>query len=239
MRPRTFDEDQVLDQALELFWKRGYQATTTRDLEAELGLSQSSLYNAFGSKQALLHAALDRYEARIDHDLVGPLADAVTGLEAVDAFFVALGHWVTHDGRRGCMVINLMAEDGGATPAIRTRTRRYRHRVRTVLRRSLARACELGQVDADDVDLRADLLMSAVLGLNIAARGGASVAELQRLLAGTRAEIAGWVTVADLPPPTSALRASATSPAQAGEAIDVADSPPPIRRRRPRATSPA
>ncbi len=192
MRPRKFDEEQVLDQALELFWKRGFQATTTRHLEAELGLSQSSLYNAFGSKQSLLQAALDRYEARIDADLVRPLADSQAGLDAVDGFFAALGHWVTHDGRRGCMVINLMAEDGGATPEIRARTRRYRRRVRAALVRALERAAAREEIDADDVENRADLLMGAVLGLNIAARGGASVAELEGLLAGTRQQIAQW-----------------------------------------------
>ncbi len=192
MRPRKFDEDHVLDQALELFWKRGFQATTTRHLEAELGLSQSSLYNAFGSKQALLTAALDRYEARIDADLVRPLAEADAGLDAVDGFFVALGHWVTNGGRRGCMVINLMAEDGGATPEIRVRTRRYRRRVRTALRCALRRAAARGDIGAVDVEARADLLIGAVLGVNIAARGGASVAELERLLAGTRQQIARW-----------------------------------------------
>ncbi len=182
----------MLDQALELFWKRGFQATTTRHLEAELGLSQSSLYNAFGSKQALLTAALDRYEARIDADLVRPLAEADAGLDAVDGFFVALGHWVTNGGRRGCMVINLMAEDGGATPEIRVRTRRYRRRVRTALRCALRRAAARGDIGAVDVEARADLLIGAVLGVNIAARGGASVAELERLLAGTRQQIARW-----------------------------------------------
>ncbi len=192
MRPRSFDEDEVLDQALELFWKRGYQATTTRDLEAALGLSQSSIYNAFGSKQALLHAALDRYEARIDADLVRPLARSDLGLDAVDAFFADLGHWVTHDGRSGCMVINLMAEDGGATPEIRQRTRRYRRRVRGALLAALARAAAREEIDAADAEARADLLMGAVLGLNIAARGGASVAELESLLAGTRRQIAQW-----------------------------------------------
>ncbi len=194
MRPRTFDEDEVLDRALELFWKRGFQATTTRDLEAALGLSQSSIYNAFGSKQALLDAALDRYEARIDADLVMPLASSDTGLAAIDEFFAALGHWVTHDGRRGCMVINLMAEDGGETQAIRTRTRRYRRRVRTALRQALDRAAARDEIDGEELDVRADLLMSAVLGVNIAARGGASVGELRRLLAGTRGQVARWRT---------------------------------------------
>ncbi|MDH3705515.1 MAG: TetR/AcrR family transcriptional regulator, partial [Acidimicrobiia bacterium] len=65
-RPRTFDEEQVLDRALEVFWQRGYQGATARVLEAELDITQSSIFNAFGSKRNLLGLALDGYERRID-----------------------------------------------------------------------------------------------------------------------------------------------------------------------------
>ncbi|MPZ63500.1 MAG: TetR family transcriptional regulator [Propionibacteriales bacterium] len=98
-RPRDWDTDHVLDEALELFWRKGYRSTTTRELEASLGLSQSSIYNAFGSKAELLTAALDRYESRIDAALVAPLEASDRGLEAVDDFLTAVHRWITHDGR--------------------------------------------------------------------------------------------------------------------------------------------
>ncbi len=191
-RPRTFDVDVVLQAALELFWKRGYQATTTRELEAALGLSQSSLYNAFGSKQALLTAALDRYETLIDAELLSPLESSPAGLDAVDAFLVALGEWVAHDGRRGCMLINMMAEDGGETASLRERTRRYRARVRSAIVRALERGATRGEIAGEDIDVRADLLIGMILGLNIAARGGVSTDEIARLLASVRHQVQHW-----------------------------------------------
>ncbi len=191
-RPRAFDADVVLQAALELFWKRGYQATTTRDLEAALGLSQSSLYNAFGSKQDLLTAALDRYETLIDGELLAPLEASDAGLDALDAFLVALGDWVTHDGRKGCMLINMMAEDGGDTVVLRERTTRYRERVRSALVRAMERAVAHGEITADALDLRADLLMGMILGMNIAARGGVARDEIDRLLASVRYQVDGW-----------------------------------------------
>lgn len=191
-RPRRFDPDCALDAALELFWRNGYRSTTTRDLEAKLGLSQSSLYNAFGSKQNLLSAALDRYEHRIDEELLQPLETSAGGLDAIDAFFVSLAHWVTHEGRRGCMLINLMAEDGGGSEAIVARTRGYRKRVRRAFRNAVARAARAGETTGDAIDARADLLMGMVLGINIAARGGAPASELRRFLGGVRNEIARW-----------------------------------------------
>ena len=191
-RPRRFEANAALDAALELFWHHGYRTTTTRDLENALGLSQSSIYNAFGSKQDLLQKALDRYETITDQELLQPLEKSKKGLAAIETFFVSLGHWVTHKGRRGCMLINMMAEDGAATQAITKRSRIYRSRVRTALKESIARAARMGETTNDQLDQRADLLVGMVLGLNIAARGGASQPELGRLLNAVRTQVRGW-----------------------------------------------
>ena len=188
--------ESVLEAALELFWKEGYRTTTTRDLENALGLSQSSIYNAFGSKQDLLEAALDRYEEMTNREMLCPLEQSNEGLEALEHFFVALGRWVTHDGRRGCMLINMMAEDGGTTDKVTLRARAYRDRVRDALREALARAARMGETTEEGLDGRADLLLGLVLGLNIAARGGAGEPELERLLGAVRIQIRSWRLVA-------------------------------------------
>jgi TetR/AcrR family transcriptional repressor of nem operon len=60
-RTREFDVDVAVTRAMELFWRQGYDGTATRDLTAGLGIGQGSLYAAFGSKEGLFVAALDRY----------------------------------------------------------------------------------------------------------------------------------------------------------------------------------
>ena len=60
-RPRSFDENQVVDRAMELFWTKGYEATSVSDLTAELGVHPGSLYRTFGDKHALFLRALTRY----------------------------------------------------------------------------------------------------------------------------------------------------------------------------------
>src|SRR6516165_4217971 len=60
-RPREFDESVVLDAAVNCFWTRGYEATSVRDLAAEMGITGPSLYNAFGDKRSLFRTALERY----------------------------------------------------------------------------------------------------------------------------------------------------------------------------------
>jgi TetR/AcrR family transcriptional regulator, transcriptional repressor for nem operon len=58
---RRFDEQDIIDHAMELFWTRGYEATSVADLTAELGVHPGSLYRTFGDKHALFLRALARY----------------------------------------------------------------------------------------------------------------------------------------------------------------------------------
>ncbi|GLR85010.1 TetR/AcrR family transcriptional regulator [Bradyrhizobium iriomotense] len=61
MRPREFDHDDVLRVAFEQFWRRGVRGTSLSDIAREAGVQRGSLYNAFGSKEALFLAAYERY----------------------------------------------------------------------------------------------------------------------------------------------------------------------------------
>ncbi len=66
-RPREFSTDDALGQAMDVFWSKGYQATTLGDLTRAMGISKSSFYDTFGSKDALYLASLERYRAAL-HD---------------------------------------------------------------------------------------------------------------------------------------------------------------------------
>src|SRR6202007_2111067 len=63
-RPREFDTDKALDEAMEVFWRHGYEGATIAELTGAMGINPPSLYAAFGSKEGLLKAALDRYAAK-------------------------------------------------------------------------------------------------------------------------------------------------------------------------------
>ncbi len=62
-RPRTFDIDDAVEKAMHLFWKKGYHGTTIPDLSDALGINRPSLYAAFGDKEGLFRASLDRYRS--------------------------------------------------------------------------------------------------------------------------------------------------------------------------------
>ena len=63
-RPREFDAGSALDQAMEVFWRHGYEGATIAQLTEAMGINPPSLYAAFGNKEGLLKAALDRYTAK-------------------------------------------------------------------------------------------------------------------------------------------------------------------------------
>ena len=67
-RPREFDESHALEAAMQCFWRRGYEATSLRDLTIAMGLTPPSIYNSFGDKQRLFELALERYLDRTTRD---------------------------------------------------------------------------------------------------------------------------------------------------------------------------
>ncbi len=183
-RPRSFDDETVLDAAVDLFWERGYKETSTRDLERALGLSQSSLYNAFGSKQALLLAAIDRYETAVKRDLLDHLA-AGGGIGAVDRFLEALAGWLAGSGMRGCLVVSLMTT-AREDPAIAARVAAYRGAIRDALCAALD-----GTAPRAEVQARADLVLAASFGVHAIARA-APAEEVMRIIESIRHQVRTW-----------------------------------------------
>jgi len=109
-RTKVFDEDLVLNKAMNLFWEKGYYATSAQDLVNGLGISRSSLYDTYGDKHSLFVKALKQYQkARID----GSIKDA----EEVDveAYIRSLFEFAKEEAlldnrSRGCFMVNTAVE---------------------------------------------------------------------------------------------------------------------------------
>jgi AcrR family transcriptional regulator len=84
-RPREFDREQGLAKAMHLFWSLGYDATSMADLRAGLGITQASLYAAFGSKEQLFREAGDLYRRTAGFSTTRALAIASSAREAIHA----------------------------------------------------------------------------------------------------------------------------------------------------------
>src|ERR1700723_936133 len=105
-RPREFDRDQALGQAMRLFWSRGYDATSMADLRAELGITQASLYAAFGSKEQLFREAVDLYRRTANSSTVRALETVRTAREAYQNMLLAAVDAPSATGTPGgCLIV--------------------------------------------------------------------------------------------------------------------------------------
>ena len=105
-RPREFDEEAVLDAAVQCFWEHGYEATSVRDLIEKTGITGASLYNAFGDKRALYQRALDHY---VEDSVVDRIrrCEALAPREAIGAFFAEIVRRSLDDRQhKGCLLVN-------------------------------------------------------------------------------------------------------------------------------------
>lgn len=104
-RPRSFDSDAVIDKLCEYFWEHGYGAASLDNLAQQLGIKRGSLFNAFGSKEALLYAAFERYGQTFQ----GNYETAHQGREAIVEYFNnAIAFAITRGMGRGCFLVNLL-----------------------------------------------------------------------------------------------------------------------------------
>ncbi|GGB41342.1 TetR family transcriptional regulator [Roseibium aquae] len=105
-RPRAFDEAEVLEAALQVFWRQGFEATSLDDLTSAMGLSRSSFYGAFGSKRGVLAAALECYSNTALSRLKA-VADEVRE-DPAGAMLIALAD--PAGGQKGCLLVNCITE---------------------------------------------------------------------------------------------------------------------------------
>lgn len=118
-RPREFDEAKVLDAASDIFWAKGFEATSTRDLTACTGLTSSSIYAAFGDKRGLFRRALDHYLERLREKMAN-LEATCSPAQAITGFFEdTIVRMLDDTLQRGCMLVNSSLEASPDDPDIR------------------------------------------------------------------------------------------------------------------------
>lgn len=185
-RPRSFDPQEALDSALQVFWKQGFQGASLQELTQAMGLSKPSLYAAFGDKQALYLKALERYVTLLVTRHAACLDEERDGRRAVEAFLRSLAAMLVDPALPGgCFIINGTADCGGAyTPeAVEQALRQALQGSESLLLARLQQAQRDGQLPVgSEVDSLAELFGSLIAGLAVLAKSGAPAAKLTRVI---------------------------------------------------------
>ena len=109
-RPKEFDRDAALNSATELFWCRGYEASSIAMLLDEMGINRQSAYDTFGDKQALFLKALELYAGRVATELGTVLADGASPLGRVRRFLHVIADRASAGDGKGCLITNTIVE---------------------------------------------------------------------------------------------------------------------------------
>lgn len=191
-RHREFDVDKVLDAALCLFWRKGYEGTSYADLTAAAGVERPALYAAFGNKEALFRRALARYDERY-LDYIPAALQLPTAREVAAHFlYKAVELNTRYPDRTGCLGINgVMAGSDDAEP-VRRSLAEFRAAGQERLRERFERAQAEGDLPntAKPAALAA-FVMTVTQGIAVQAKAGASREMLEAV---AEQALASWPT---------------------------------------------
>ncbi|MYQ41252.1 transcriptional regulator, TetR family [Streptomyces sp. LamerLS-316] len=170
-RTRAFDTEAVVSRAMELFWTRGYEATSVRDLTGHLGIGQGSLYAAFGDKDGLYRAALEHYRTTLAAAALRSLEEGTDVRSAIRTLLIERVRIATGHGGRGCLAVNAACERLPEDLATRRTVRDMQEASREALTDVLGRAAERGEITArHDPRTLAAFLVTVLNGLLVSAK---------------------------------------------------------------------
>jgi AcrR family transcriptional regulator len=176
-RPREFDRNKALKQAMELFWAHGYESTTLADLQKAMGgITAPSFYAAFGSKEALFKEAVELYCKIEGAPVAKVLSDGPTARASIEGWLRAAVEGFCRPGNpRGCLMVLGAVNCMPANKHIEDFMKQHRSIRMKFIRQRLRRGVAEGNMPAEaDTNMLASFYSSIVDGMAIRARDGAS-----------------------------------------------------------------
>ena len=171
-RPRAFEETAALDAAIGCFWRRGYEATSVRDLASAMGIAAPSLYNAFEDKRTLFVRALERYMDAGARERIARLEQSLPPKPAIRRFIgEVIDRSVNDPDRRGCFLINSALEVAPHDPELGAEIALRLGEIEGFFHRAIKAGQAGGEIPAErNARDLARLLLGVLLGIRVLAR---------------------------------------------------------------------
>ncbi|SAK93106.1 TetR family transcriptional regulator [Caballeronia catudaia] len=179
-RPRAFNREAALRNAMDVFWAKGFDTCSVADLVDAMGINSPSLYAAFGSKEDLYREAVELYTGTEGGAALRQLQARESVRDGLRAMFRASVELFTGGPNpRGCMIFLGAMSVGAEHAQLRAEMQKRRRKVASIVAARLTRAVENGELDArTDVPALAALCMTLFAGLSIQAQDGVRKAAL-------------------------------------------------------------
>ena len=169
-RTKNFDETAVLDKAVDIFRRQGFKGTSPEELVTHLGISRSSLYNAYGDKRGLFIKSLDRYQeltSKALNDIADGAEDAFEGIKGI--FDMTVHNLFEDKMPKGCFLVNSIVEFGADDADTVAIVKKSMDTNREAMLRLVKRLDN--KLDADTL---ADYLVNCLSGISVSAKAGIS-----------------------------------------------------------------
>jgi len=181
-RPRSFDRDRALAQAMEVFWAKGYEGAQVSDLTAAMGINPPSFYAAFESKEALFREAVELYKKTAGAGTLRALEDGRTVREAIRTMLMtSVDIALSAPGKAGCLLVVSILQSATENDGLQEHMEDIRRSTVRAIRRRLERGLNDGDLAATtDVRGLATFFGTVIHGLSLQARDGTPRRDLQR-----------------------------------------------------------
>ncbi len=166
-----FDRDAAVEAAVQVFWRKGFVATSMEDIKKATGVNESSLYNTFGNKEGLFKEALARYRMKV-MDGFGKLPNLEQPRETLRKTLMRIARLATtKEGAAGCMMMNSAMELGAEYPDIAAFARETYELIEEWLFATITRGQELGELSVRrDARAMARYVTFSIMGMFAVAR---------------------------------------------------------------------
>jgi len=167
-RKKEYNEEEVIEKAMNLFWRNGYETTSTRMLEKELGINQFSIYSSFGSKQGVFLESLKLYKQKLNL-LVEKLEKSSNGIDGIKQYFYDFAEFSKENNqKRGCLHVNTVIEFGDKIDdLILSEMQKFAEHRQTIFIQKLESDTTK---DAETISKQANYLAISILGLATACK---------------------------------------------------------------------
>jgi len=168
-RKKEYIEEEVIEKAMHTFWKNGYEATSTRMLEKEMGINQFSIYSSFQNKQGVFLESIKRYKEKLRKQALNELINSQGGIDSIKKYFYDfLNFTKENDCYKGCFLTNTMNEFGSkADSNVVSEINQFSNTIVSAIARILTGT---NKSNKERVEQQANYLFVALLGLSVASK---------------------------------------------------------------------
>ncbi len=184
-RPVEFDENKVLSNAMEQFWKEGYEASSVQKLLDCTGINRGTLYNSFGDKDTFFKSCVDQYNKAIDKHIAASLKnEKLNAWDAITAYFDEEVLSISNKHRSmGCLLVNSLCESINYDKSMKKVVRASLATIRKALVARVKEAHRKGKVKKGvSAEFATDVLMNTLYGVRVNARDGKNAKQLGELI---------------------------------------------------------